>query len=182
MKNQLFNVGVLAVLSLLGSMSASIASPTAHAFFDELQQLCGSRYDGEMTFPVDGQDSFAGKLLVAEFKKCSDSEVRVPFAVGDNTSRTWVFTKTDAGARLKHDHRHADGSLDEVTNYGGDASSDGTELSQSFAADAFTAELIPDAATNVWTVSLSEDLQTLTYHLERHAKPRFTAVLNRVSD
>ena len=111
-----------------------------------------------------GQDSFAGKLLVAEFKKCSDSEVRVPFAVGDNTSRTWVFTKTDAGARLKHDHRHADGSLDEVTNYGGDASSDGTELSQSFAADAFTAELIPDAATNVWTVSLSEDLQTLTYH------------------
>jgi hypothetical protein len=33
----------------------------------------------------------------------------------------------------------------------------------------------------VWTVSLSADNNTLTYHLERDAKPRVTAVFKRVS-
>ena len=107
MKNRLLIVAVLGALSLLSSLSVSVASSNAHAFFDALQDLCGSRYEGEMTFPLDGQDSFAGKLLVAEFKQCNNTEVRVPFAVGDNKSRTWVFTKTESGARLKHDHRHA---------------------------------------------------------------------------
>jgi len=63
--------------------------------------------------------------------------------------------------------------------YGGMAGTTGTSLVQSFAADAHTATLIPAAATNVWTVSLSPDSLTLTYHLARNSQPRFTAVLQR---
>lgn len=156
------------------------STTSAASYFSTLKALCGEKFSGEMTFPLDGQDAFAGKELVAHFKSCTDSEIRVPFTVGADRSRTWVITKTEDGLRLKHDHRHADGSPDEVTNYGGDANPSGTALSQSFPADEYTKELIPAAATNVWTVSLNAQGDQLTYHLERHAKPRFTAVLQRV--
>ena len=170
-------------LLLLSVMTISAAAqPPAHLFFDQLTSLCGSRYVGEMTFPIEGRDSFKGKLLVAEIKQCEQAEIRVPFAVGDNTSRTWIFTKTQAGLRLKHDHRHADGTVDKVSNYGGDASNSGSALRQSFPADEYTGSLIPAASTNVWTISLSADYQQLTYHLERAGKPRFTAVLKRLAE
>lgn len=169
----------LLLLSLVFASSSLQAEQSAHQFFDSLSGLCGSQYIGEMTFPTDGQDSFKGKTLVADLTECNEQEIRVPFIVGEDQSRTWVFTKTDSGLRLKHDHRHKDGSPDEITNYGGDANGRGSRLSQSFPADAFTQQLIPEASTNVWTVSFSEDLSTLTYHLERHAMPRFTAVLRK---
>lgn len=153
----------------------------SNAYYDNLLGLCGSRYVGEMTFPLDGQDSFAGKTLVAHFKSCSQDQVLVPFSVGEDKSRTWVFTNSDDGLSLKHDHRHADGTPDEVTNYGGNAQASGSAFSQAFAADDYTKELIPEASSNVWTVTLSADKQQLTYHLERHQKPRFTAVLQRAN-
>ena len=149
-------------------------------FFASLKALCGARFEGAMTFPRTGQDDFAGKRLVAHIASCSDAEIRVPFAVGANRSRTWVFSRIAGGLQLKHDHRHPDGTPDAITMYGGMANAAGTPSRQSFPADAHTAQLIPAAATNVWTVTLSPDGRTLTYHLERDAKPRFTAVLERV--
>jgi hypothetical protein len=146
-------------------------------YFKTLSSLCGSTYVGEMTYPLDGQDSFAGKRLVANVLDCSETEIRVPFIVGEDRSRTWIFSKLSDGLQLKHDHRHEDGTPDEVNMYGGMTDASGTSMSQSFKADQHTATVIPAATTNVWTVTLSEDLQQLTYHLERHAKPRFTAVL-----
>ena len=161
------------------SKSESEQVASTMVYFESLRALCGSEFSGEMTFPVDGQDDFAGKTLVARFASCSDSEVRVPFLVGEDRSRTWVFSKTESGLHLRHDHRHADGTPDEVTDYGGNSSAAGTPLSQSFAADQYTKTLIPAAATNVWAVSFNTQLDELTYHLERHGKPRFTAVLSR---
>jgi hypothetical protein len=170
----------------LGLVGLAVLSAPVHAqdardqFFTTLKGLCGARFEGAMTFPAEGQDDFAGKLLVANVASCSDVEVRIPFLVGEDRSRTWIFSRTDRGLQLKHDHRHADGTPDAVTMYGGMASVTGTPLVQSFAADADTAKLIPAAVTNVWTVSLSADGTSLTYHLERNAQPRFTAVLKRV--
>jgi hypothetical protein len=148
-------------------------------FYATLKSLCGVRFEGAMTFPKDTTHDMHGKKLTAIVEKCDDNELRVPFLANEDRSRTWVFTKPAGGLQLKHDHRHADGTPDSVTNYGGLARAGGTATSQSFPADAFTAKLIPAAATNVWTVSLSSDGSTLTYHLERDAKPRFTAELRR---
>ena len=148
-------------------------------FFTTLKSLCGARFEGASTFPTDSTDSFAGKLLVATISSCGEEEVRVPFTVGEDRSRTWIFTRIGTGLQMKHDHRHADGTPDAITMYGGMARAGGTALSQSFAADTLTARLIPAAATNVWTVSLSADKRRLTYHLERNGQPRFTAVLTR---
>lgn len=147
------------------------------AFFDSLSSMCGERFEGAMTYPESGQDSFAGKTLVAHIQTCDDDEIRIPFTVGEDKSRTWILRLTSAGLQLKHDHRHKDGSLDEITDYGGTAFENGTALQQAFPADAHTAELIPEAATNVWQLSFDEESDQLTYHLTRHGKPRFTALL-----
>ena len=147
------------------------------SFFESLKALCQQTFSGEMTFPTEGQDAFAGKELVAHFESCSESQIRIPFLVGEDTSRTWIINKTEFGLQLKHDHRHKDGSEHEINMYGGMAVIGENSLSQSFAADKHTATIIPAASTNIWTLSLSDDTQTLIYHLERNAAPRFTAEL-----
>ena len=145
-------------------------------FFSKLSQYCGKTYYGKSVYPDDPGHDFAGKILEMHIKDCSDTEIRVPFKVGDDTSRTWLFTKTDKGLLLKHDHRHADGTPDEITMYGGYASAIGSRAD--FAADAHTAHLIPDAATNVWSLSFDDEHETFSYYLERHAKPRYKAVFD----
>jgi len=177
-------LAIPALAALLAGITACSQTerktPPQDEFFAGLRALCGARFEGAMTYPTSGRDDFAGKLLVASFSGCAEREMRIPFVVGDDHSRTWVFSHLPEGLRLQHDHRHADGTPDEVTLYGGMAADIGTPLRQSFAADAYTAGLIPDAATNVWTLSLSESGDELTYHLTRHDAPRFTAVLKRV--
>jgi hypothetical protein len=149
------------------------------AFFDRVKSMCGARYEGESVFPEDPGDAFRGQLLVAVIESCGDDEIRIPFLVGPDTSRTWLLKRTTEGLQLKHDHRHEDGTPDEVTLYGGVAANPGSPLSQSFPADSYTADLIPEASSNEWFLSFSADGQQLTYYLERHGKPRFKAVLSK---
>lgn len=155
------------------------AADSRSTFFDNIASLCGTVFEGYSSFPSDPEHSFAGKLLVATVASCTDDEIRIPFWVGENQSRTWILTRTSEGLLLKHDHRHEDGTPDEITMYGGWATREGNAGSQSFPADAHTRQLIPEAATNVWTLSLSEDGAALTYDLERHSEPRFRATLSR---
>lgn len=147
------------------------------AFFNNLSSLCEKVFVGYSTYPEDPAHDFAGKLLVANFSECSDSEVRVKFVVGEDHSRTWVITKSDQGLLLKHDHRHEDGTPDEVTNYGGWANNKGNTWQQHFEADQETADLIPAASTNVWMLAFDPKSQVLTYDLKRHNKPRYQAKL-----
>lgn len=173
--------GILVLLiAAYACSNAALADDASNAFFHSLERLCGARFEGAMTFPSTGQDDFAGKLLVAEFNSCTTSEIRIAFAVGDDTSRTWIISRTAGGLQLQHDHRHPDGTEDAISMYGGEALPDGTASEQSFAADAHTKQLIPAAATNVWTLRLGKDDQTLVYDLQRDGKPRFTAELKRV--
>lgn len=49
---------------------------------------------------------------------------------------------------------------------------------QSFPADAETTELIPEAATNVWTLQIDPEKKQFVYYLERQKKPRYKAWFN----
>jgi hypothetical protein len=104
-------------------------------------------------------------------RECSGDTIRIPFHVGENRSRTWVLTRTEAGLRLKHDHRHEDGSEDSVTQYGGDTRDAGTAGRQEFHADSLTAALIPAARTNVWTIELVPG-ERFVYALRREGTER----------
>jgi hypothetical protein len=114
---------------------------------------------------------FAGKRLVMHVRECKDGVVRIPFHVAEDRSRTWVISRTAAGLRLKHDHRHEDGTEDKQTQYGGDTAGAGTATRQEFPADAFTATLLPAAKTNVWTVEVHPD-RMFAYALRREGTDR----------
>jgi hypothetical protein len=148
-----------AALALLGACATLPAAggglpAEQEAFWSALRRHCGRAYEGRLVQGNASDTAFVGKTLLMHVRQCTDGEVRVPFHLGEDRSRTWVITRTAAGLRLKHDHRHRDGSEDRVTQYGGDTRGPGTASSQEFPADAFTASLIPAAAANVWTVEV----------------------------
>jgi len=173
---------VLVALFLILNLASGETTQPQIAFFERIQALCGTRFEGWSTFPEDPGDAFRDKRLVAVIETCDEQVIRIPFRVGDDTSRTWILTRVTGGLELKHDHRHPDGTPDDVTMYGGTSATPGTGLSQSFPADDHTAGLIPEAKTNEWFLSLSEDGSELTYYLERHGEPRFRAVLSRIPE
>lgn len=143
-------------------------------FWQALSGLCGQAFEGrvvEGTAP--GDATFASQRLLMHVRECNARQLRIPFHVGDDRSRTWVVTRLpEGGLRLKHDHRHADGSEDAITQYGGDTAVASAALTQDFHADAHTAKLIPAAASNIWTLGVSADGARFTYALRREAEGR----------
>ena len=144
-----------------------------NAFWSAISGLCGKSFEGrviEGTAP--GDAAFAAQRLVMHVRECNADEIRIPFHVGDNRSRTWVLTRLpEDRLRLKHDHRHADGAEDAVTQYGGESEAS-TALLRDFPADAHTARLIPAAANNIWTIGVSADGSRFVYALRREAEGR----------
>ena len=125
----------LSTFCLLAASGVAFASP-ADDFWRELSSLCGNSYAGQVVQEPAGDDGFAGKRLVMHVRDCGADRIRVPFVVGEDLSRTWVLTRRGDRIELKHDHRHADGTPEEVTMYGGTTANAGR-------AD-------PDALYTVW--------------------------------
>ena len=166
-----------AILCLLLAACAPSAKPhiTPETLLQKLAVHCGKSFSGQTIFPADGTDPFADKALVMQVQSCNNTEIRIPFSVGEDRSRTWVLTKTTEGLQLKHDHRHEDGTPDKITMYGGVSKLPAYILEQRFPADAYTAELLPAAATNEWTMAISDDGKTFSYILKRDGKMRYQA-------
>ena len=166
-------------LALFGGTACTSArqgatlAPGEEAFWSNLRSLCGRAFEGTIVQAQGspGDTAMAGQRLVMHVRECGEREIRVPFHVGDDRSRTWVFSRTDTGLRLKHDHRHADGSEDEITWYGGDSRDGGSPLRQEFPADAHTRGLNPIFGTNVWTIELRPG-ESYVYDLRREGTDR----------
>ncbi|GGD59814.1 hypothetical protein GRI62_00520 [Erythrobacter arachoides] len=134
------------------------------AFWQALTSHCGQSYTGALASNQAADADMAGQPMVMHVRSCNAARIEVPFHVrqADGTwdrSRTWVFTRTADGLRLKHDHRHADGSADVLTMYGGDTAAPGTGLAQDFPVDAesvalFLREDRAVSVTNVWRVEV----------------------------
>lgn len=167
-----------AVVALSGCATAPSTAPSAtlpvDRFYADLKALCGQAFAGRVRTDVPastGDNPFAGKALVMHVRGCGDQELRVPFHVGDDRSRTWVITRTGPGLRLKHDHRHEDGSDDAVTMYGGDTASLGTAQRQEFPVDEFSKAMfmregLEASVTNTWAMELRPG-QQFVYELSR---------------
>ncbi|MCH8491117.1 MAG: hypothetical protein LAT81_14475, partial [Oceanicaulis sp.] len=142
-------------------MESDDAAPAG--LIEGLGALCGQSFAGTITSPEDPRDEgFAGRDLVMHVRECMDDEVRVPFHVGDNHSRTWLITRLEDGRlRLKHDHRMEDGSEDVLTQYGGETEAPPEGARADFVVDTFSQELfvregIPESATNIWIMELTD--------------------------
>ena len=152
----------------------SPAIQPADVFMTRLKTFCGKAFEGRVVTDDPADASFAGQRLVMHVGQCSDSEVRIPFQVGADRSRTWIVTRTATGLRLKHDHRHEDGSADRLTMYGGDSRVPGTQERQEFPVDAesialFTREGRLASNSNIWAMEIGAD--AFAYELRRPPIP-----------
>lgn len=161
---------VLAVSACAGhrakSADAAAAATPAQAgssdLLERLRPLCGKAYAGRIVAdtPKSADDPFAGKLLVMHVRECGADAIRVPFHVGDDRSRTWVFSEHDGVLRFKHDHRHRDGSPDALTQYGGDQRGQARDGRYEFPADAYSQTMFRKlgrevSVPNVWAVEIT---------------------------
>ncbi|MGQ0532937.1 MAG: hypothetical protein ACT4OF_09660 [Caulobacteraceae bacterium] len=166
-----FLVSAAIAFSLAACASAPQPTSPQDHFFTNLRALCGHSYVGRVVTTDAADANFANSRLVMQVRECRDDDIRIPFHVGENRSRTWVITRTGSGLRLKHDHRHEDGTEDTLTQYGGDTVSEGTSERQEFPADDFSKTLftqnnIPQSVTNVWTVEVHPG-RAFAYELRR---------------
>jgi len=150
------------------------SSAPADRFFARLTALCGRAFEGRMVTADTADAAMAGQRLVMHVAECAPDRIRIPFHVGADRSRTWVVTRTAASLRLKHDHRHEDGTPDALTQYGGDTAEAGTAERQLFPVDAesvalFQREGRAASVTNVWAIEVTA--ARFTYELRRPAGP-----------
>ena len=130
-------------------------------FWTQLESHCGQAFAGEVRDAPNGDDTFADEALVMHVRQCFVDEIRIPFHVGDNRSRTWIFTRTDDGSASKaRSPSLKTVPREEITQYGGNTKDKGTATRQSFPVDAFTADLLPAASSNVWTVKVTNEVYT----------------------
>jgi hypothetical protein len=164
---------LLPAIALLAPSHAAQGGEPADAFLTRLATHCGQAFAGRIVAnePPVPDDPFVGQPLVMHVRECGPQEIKVPFHVGDDHSRTWVLTRTDAGLRLKHDHRHEDGSDDAITMYGGDTATPGTAVRQEFPVDDYSIEMflregLDVSVTNVWAMEIEPGKRFL-YELAR---------------
>ncbi|PKP26076.1 MAG: hypothetical protein CVU03_05210 [Bacteroidetes bacterium HGW-Bacteroidetes-2] len=154
-------------------ITEEIKNTGAKEFWKNLKALCGKTFEGKL-LNAPTNDDFAGKKLVMHLLSCDDKTILIPFNVGDNLSRTWIFTYKKGRIELKHDHRMQDGTNDEVTMYGGTTTNSGMATMQMFPADQETIEVIPAAFSNAWWVTI--DSTAFTYNLHRMGTDRIFTV------
>ncbi|NCN83594.1 MAG: hypothetical protein GW808_14370 [Sphingomonadales bacterium] len=149
-------------------------------FFERLSLLCGKAYAGILVSDQQADAEMVGKPMIMHVASCDQNKIEIPFHIAEdrgqwNRSRTWLISRTDRGLRLKHRHRHEDGSMDAVTNYGGDTENQGTAERQEFPVDAesvasFRANGLDQSVTNRWAVEITPPGQSearFAYELRR---------------
>ncbi|NNC38819.1 MAG: hypothetical protein EX271_05880 [Acidimicrobiales bacterium] len=172
------------VLAIALSGCSSEVSPKTEAiaqdqFFANLSSHCGKGYQGKLVSTDEVDADMANSMMQMKVGPCSDTEIRIPFHVDDNQSRTWVITRTDQGLRLKHRHGHKDGTEDTVSQYGGDTAAPGTASRQEFPVDQFSIDMfnkegLTASVTNVWAVGITPDIYAYELRREnRHFRVEF---------
>ena len=166
-------LAAIAALAIAGCATTPPTAP-ADAFMASIARHCGKAFAGKVVTTDPADADFASKPLVMHVRECRPGQIKIPFHVGDDRSRTWILTRTATGIRLKHDHRHADGSSDVLTMYGGHTADPGTANRQAFPVDAesialFTREKRAVSNSNVWAMEAHRDM--FAYELRRPPIP-----------
>ncbi len=161
---------LMASTVIAGSSPIDRLEPEQQAFWHKLEGLCGQAFAGRVSDVTDYyRDAIVGRKLIAHGVSCEDERIHIALHVDDDRSRNWILTQFDGTIRLKHDHRHPDGTEEEISQYGGDAPVPGLPERQIFPADAHTGRILPDRADNFWFMHFVDD-ETFHYgvHWPKH--------------
>lgn len=145
-------------------------------FFNNLKTLCGWSFPGKQIFMAAGRECWEDKSMVINVSFCEEGAIHIPLHLDEDQSRTMIFLNDEGKLRLRHDHRSADGTPEEITHYGGYADKyRATSLHQVFMADEYTGRLIPGSAGSEWIVALKDEMTILSYQLHQEGKLIFRA-------
>ncbi len=158
----------------LEALESSLSEPEIN-FLDNLAGLCGKSFRGKETYSAPGRESWVEKDFVMHVTVCEDDRVYIPFHLDEDQSRTWMFLATEKGLRFRHDHRHEDGTPEELTMYGGYSDGKGTGYRQNFPADEYTINLLEDTLGREWRIILTDDLSSMIYQLHYSGQLMFAA-------
>lgn len=158
-------------LAALAACAAPSQGPN-EAFFDTMATLCGETVTGQVISEQAVDADWIGKTLVVGPVTCETNIIRMPLAVGEDTSRTWVLSRHESDLEFRHEHVEPDGTPSAVTQYGGFARDGGSAVRQDFPADDltkanFTENGIAVSNANTWTFTINDGV--LTYALARPA-------------
>ena len=176
------HIGIAALIMV--PVMTRCSPPPQTAFWQSLQALCAQAFSGELTTGPPADTTFADSVIIMHVRECREGQIRIPIHVGTDRSRTWVITRSEDGLRLKHHHRHEDGTAEDITDYGGDTRDEGNARRQEFHADQSTASQVPAAATNLWSLEFTPD-DGFVYTLSRAdtgLRARFEFDLTRAVD
>ncbi|MDQ3040299.1 MAG: hypothetical protein M3R16_10965 [Pseudomonadota bacterium] len=155
-------------------VAAAALDPLANqrAFFENLRALCGQTFGGRTILAPVRDKTFEPARLYMVVKDCKDDEIRIPFVVDGDASRTWVFQMRKDGLRFFHEHLRPDGTAHEPSGFGGNATMDGTPVFQSFPDFESTADT-PVAKLRVWRLRLDTEHKLFVYYLDWAGLPLY---------
>jgi hypothetical protein len=169
-------VRYISLLSIPLLLAACNGQPERSDFLTNYEPYCGHAYRGESTLVELGDDHpLEDASLLMILNECSEDEVRIPFHVNNDRSRTWIVRETIRGLHLSHDHRHPDGTEYEANMYGGYADGEGSSTTQYFPADERTIRDRPAREINRWSKSFDHSAERYYYRLYLRDTLRYEA-------
>ncbi len=158
-------------------MASACASETNEtSFLENYADYCGYAYRGESTLVELGEGNpLEGADLVMILDDCSKDEVRMPFYVDDDRSRTWIVRRMNGRLHLSHDHRYPNGTEYDANLYGGYADEDGDAETVYFPSDERTIAERPSREINRWSKSFDHENQRYHYRLYLRDTLRYEA-------
>jgi len=130
----------------------------AAGFLANLTELCGQAFEGVVLDAPDTDPAFnPGDPMLMHIRECRPEEVRVPIWMGEDASRTFVFTTTPVGLDVRHDHRHSDGRAEPNTYYGAVAAHPPVALEPPSATRQEFKRVNDEGVTTGWIAILEEE-------------------------
>ena len=176
----ILSAALLSTAILFGSCGAP--PDNGREFLSNLGEYCGYSYEGRTTeFSLGSGDEphpLEDPHMLMILEECSEDEVRIPFHVDEDQSRTWVLQMRDGQLHLSHDHRYPDGTEYDQNMYGGYSDARGTGLKHFFPADDFTITERPQRDINIWSMEVDPESDTFWYRLYLEGVLRFEATFD----
>jgi hypothetical protein len=147
------------------------------AFFENLRALCGQTFGGRTILAPVEDRTFEPARLYMIVEECEGDELRVPFNVDVDDSRTWIFQLRDERLTFFHRHVRADGTEYEASGFGGHATADGSATFQSFP-DFWATEETPAAEHRIWRLRIDAENELFVYYLDRGGQPAYRLVFH----
>jgi hypothetical protein len=147
------------------------------AFFENIRALCGQTFGGRTILAPATDRTFEPARLFMVVEECDGDEIRVPFIVGEDDSRTWVFRMGADGLTFFHEHLRSDGTAHDVSGFGGHAAGEGSPTFQSFP-DFWATEDTPPEEHRIWRLRIDRGNDLFVYYLDRGGQPAYRLVFH----